>query len=96
MLSKDTEACFVVGRQDRLSQNFFQTQEPTRCRESEPPLCKVCLVTVKDRNLFHDASIHDGKKLREVLATLGVPGPDEGAVPALVDAADPIGLADAR
>ena len=67
LLSKDTEACFVVGRQDRLSQNFFQTQEPTCCLESEPPLCKVCLVTIKDRNLFHDASIHDGTKLREVL-----------------------------
>ena len=34
LLSKDTEACFVVGRQDRLSQNFFQTQEPTSCLES--------------------------------------------------------------
>ena len=67
LLSEDVEACFVVGRQDRLSQNLFQTQEPTRCLESKPPLCKVCLVTVKDRDHFHDASIHDGTKLRKVL-----------------------------
>ena len=52
LLSEDVDACFVVGRQDRLSQNFFQTQEPTRCFESETPLCKVCLVTVKDWDLF--------------------------------------------
>ena len=58
----------------------------------------MCLVTVKDRDLFHDASIrwNETQKGLDRPVTPGVPGPDGLAVAALVVAADPIGLADVR
>ena len=59
----------------------------------------MCLVTVKDRDLFHGreyARWNEAQRGLDRPETPDVPGPDEPAVAALVAAADPVGLVDAR
>ena len=98
LLSESVEAYLVVGRQDRLPQHLFKTQKSALCLEVETSLCKVCLVAVKDKDLLHDASIHDNKAQRglDQLKTPDVSGPDGLAVAAIVVAADPVGPADGQ